>query len=346
MKNNLLFCIALFGLASFANAQSVKDTVKISKVPAGNEITIDGIDNEAVWKSVAWTRTGLSIMAANTADQAIDYVDDANYAAKFKTLWDDDYLYVITDIVDDVLVSKSDLLKIAVTDPWSCDNVEIFTHFNSPDVNETGGISDASQFRFFCDLDAATSDSITGGGWATGFSYSEYHAAGYTVRTTLKTGGYMVEARIPWYIVLPDGAPTNTLPVIGNSFKFDINPADCDVASADPSRSLILSWNSRQNNNWNNTSLYGIAVFGENAIISGIDDKGNSKLLIYPTIVTNTLNVNNLSGTSKIVVTNTAGQIVSQSVVTSNSTILNVESLKSGIYIINVNGNTSKFIKQ
>jgi hypothetical protein len=109
MNANVLPFIALFLLGFTA-------TVTANEAPLAQEApTIDGIPNDQAWKSGNWVDLKYSIL--DTSPTAEDF------SGRYMVVWTPAYLYVLAEIVDDVLLDST-------ADPfvsyWNDDTLEFF----------------------------------------------------------------------------------------------------------------------------------------------------------------------------------------------------------------------------
>jgi hypothetical protein len=118
---SITFLVLVIGFSSQLSAQ---DVVKTSQ-----QIKIDGIANEPIWQQVSW----------HPIDQAIigDLPKASDFSAQYKLTWDESYLYILVEIVDDKLYDGH---PIPTEFYWDDDCLEIFI-----DEDASGGLH---QFNF------------------------------------------------------------------------------------------------------------------------------------------------------------------------------------------------------
>ncbi|MDG1733201.1 MAG: sugar-binding protein [Thalassotalea sp.] len=121
--STLIPLVLLSSNIAYANG----DTISVK--PATNAITVDGMANESAWDASNWLPIDQHMIG--------EYPSKEDFSGRFKLLWDQDYLYLLAEITDDVLVDK-------IADPldryWDDDCLEIFL-----DENASGG---NHQFNF------------------------------------------------------------------------------------------------------------------------------------------------------------------------------------------------------
>jgi hypothetical protein len=199
----------------------VSQRYKIYKVPS--PITIDGTI-EASW-------TNASVLpAAATKLLSGAVTNSADLSGNFKALWDDTYLYILADVTDDTKINES-------ANVYDDDGVEVYVDINN-DKATTYGANDA-QYTF------GWNDGTTVGVLPAGRSVTNI-----TYKAVATTGGYVVEARIPWTTI--SGSPA-----IGQLLGIDFMINDDDNNGT---RDGKLSWNADTDDAWQNPSLFGVAV--------------------------------------------------------------------------------------
>ena len=82
-------------------------------------MTIDGLGNELIWSSATWYPIDQTWIGTTPSP--------ADFSGKFKVLWDQNFLYVLTEITDDQL---SDDHPDPLTNWWDDDGIEIFLDEN------------------------------------------------------------------------------------------------------------------------------------------------------------------------------------------------------------------------
>ena len=113
----LTFLCFLFSVNSFSQTQ--KDTIFVVKAP--DPVDIDGSDNDAVWSKSEWKPIS-QIWIPYAKGMA-----KGDFEGKYKTAWDGSYLYVLVEVVDDML---SDDHPIPTQNWWDDDCLEVFIDEN------------------------------------------------------------------------------------------------------------------------------------------------------------------------------------------------------------------------
>ena len=200
---------------------NVVNKYKVYKV--SSPLTIDGTA-ESPWNNA-------SVLSAAATKLLVGTVtNSADLSGNFKALWDDTYLYVLADVNDDKLVNES-------ANVYDDDAVEVYVDINN-DKATAYGANDV-QYSFGWN-DGTTVGSLPSGRSTTGITYA----------AVAKTGGYIVEARIPW-------STLQGTPAIGQLVGMDFMINDDDDNGT---RDGKLSWNASADDAWEDPSLFGTAI--------------------------------------------------------------------------------------
>ena len=184
---------------------------------------------------------------------------DADISGTWYALWSEDGLYVACKIMDDYLNWGENDLNSDGTyfygGAWEYDCIMVFinpTGERNPD-DETYATANASQI-FFNPLDGTADYNNTA------FGYAEDYLDSLTWESQEVTGGYIVEALIPWEVILPD--PTTIPEKIG----FTINVSDTDDLGY---RESILLWVGAglPDLQWCNINYFGVLELSDEAAI-------------------------------------------------------------------------------
>jgi endo-1,4-beta-xylanase len=173
--------------------------------------TIDG-DIDSVWNS------------ANVIDVNQWVQGTSGSTAKVRTLWDENYLYVLFEVKDSLLTKAS-------ANVWEQDSIEIFVDLNN--AKSSTYQDDDAQYRINFDNEPS-------------FNPSSKESL-LTSATKVVDGGYIVEAAIKW-----DGVTPYSGMVIG--FDAQVNNDE----DGDGTRDSIAIWNDLTGNSWQNTSGFGM----------------------------------------------------------------------------------------
>lgn len=185
MIKKLGFGLVLLAICFQLTAQTQQDT--IYNFVTTTSVTIDGIADEACWNDADWYDISQVWMPYNATMNAGDF------EGKFKTAWDGNYLYVLVEVLDDVL---SDDHSDPLQNWWDDDCLEIFI-----DEDRSGGWhqNDENAFAyhlsvFYDAIDLGASD---------GVNYKEHVEV---VMDTIAENTYLWEMAIKIYDDTYDGS--------------------------------------------------------------------------------------------------------------------------------------------
>lgn len=113
------FTFVLMILAGSVFSQTQNDTIfnYMTKIP----VTIDGQATEECWANAEWNAIDQVWIPWNTK------MKEGDFSGKFKVAWDEDYLYVLVEVVDD---SLSDDHSNPLDSWWEDDCLEVFIDEN------------------------------------------------------------------------------------------------------------------------------------------------------------------------------------------------------------------------
>jgi len=200
---------------------NVVNTYKIYKAPS--PVSIDGVI-DAVWNHASVLPAAATKVLSGTVSNVADLSGSA------KVLWDDTYLYFLADVSDNQLVNES-------TNIYDDDGVEFYVDINNDKATSYG----ANDFQYTFAWDNGTVVGVLPSGRST---------AGITYAAVARTGGYIVEAQIPWTTL--QGSPA-----IGQLIGIDFMINDDDNGGV---RDKKLSWNAGTDDAWQDPSLFGTAI--------------------------------------------------------------------------------------
>jgi hypothetical protein len=216
-------------------AQTVKQNkanvvVEAAKRQAGIAIkqatvapVIDGVA-DAAWSAAD------KIKLTNVIYKPVSSPNDLS--ADFKTMWDQNNLYLFVDVTDDVL--KNDAVN-----PWENDAVEVYIDATNSKTT-TYGPTDY-QYIFMWDK---TSPKI--------FETKHQRIEGVQYAMVTTDTGYRLEIKFPW-------STFGTKPHVGAKIGLDVHVGDNDSGGK---RDRKLTWHDTQEKAWENPQLFGNAELG------------------------------------------------------------------------------------
>lgn len=217
---------------------------QIPKTAAAPEI--DGVVDDV------WDENTSAVVLRNTISETT-IASASDLSGTFKAMWDNTYLYILANVTDQTRNNDSQ-------NGYDDDAVEVYLDINN-DKATTYGANDV-QYTFGWD-DGATVGALPATRSTTGIIY----------KAVAKTGGYIVEARIPWSTV---GATPAIDQLIG--IEFMINDDDNGTG-----RDKKLAWNATADNAWQDPSLFGVAKLGSAPITTSLEKATmESSIVCYP----------------------------------------------------------------
>ncbi len=169
------------------------EEVPVSITQTSTAVTIDGTI-ESVWSNA------VSYNCENVPNGASEITDDNDLSGSFRMLWDANNLYILAEVTDDIIKDDSD-------SPWQDDGIEIFIDIGNDKADSYG--DDDYQYGF-----------EAGGSNFTEYKHDSTTGVSYSAASV--TGGYVIEAQIPWS-TLGETAAVDVL------MGFDINLVDDDT---------------------------------------------------------------------------------------------------------------------
>ena len=193
---------------------------------------IDGEIDE-IWNSVPETAINRYVMAWQGA------------TGTFKSMWDEDNLYVLIDVKDPVI-------STVAADPYMQDSVEVFLDENN--AKQPNYEADDAQYRVSCENEHSFGTNATEEGFVT---------------ATKKTDtGYLVEIAVPFKL---DHAMDD---VIG--FDVQIN----DDGNGDGNRTSIAKFNDMTDLSWGNTENWGELLLNTDGVVPQTDDEESDEITV------------------------------------------------------------------
>jgi hypothetical protein len=279
--------------------------------------------------------------------QATPGVDPSDHSAEFSAMWDDNKLYIVTYVMDDVLYNLSE------TEGWKNDAVEYHFDLN----NERDGTStdsqlppwqeDNFQYRAIAKRPELQTGSTPAPDWTdVGMATWDMEDDQFNVV------GFYIEASFPWSTLNASSKDSaHIVPAVDVAIGFDINSGDVDD---DPEDRKALVWSSIQYSPHANTSEYGQLILKET--VTSVDNlqAEESMISVYPNPTSGDLNVNLLEKAFENlnIIDMTGRTIRSMNIEGRTGTVsLNISDLSGGIYFVTVTNNgrslqQARFIKK
>jgi endo-1,4-beta-D-glucanase Y/peptidoglycan/xylan/chitin deacetylase (PgdA/CDA1 family) len=285
---------------------TISNTYKIHKTSTAP--IIDGEIDE-VWKHASVLPLSATKVIAPTI------TNDDDLSGTVKLLWDDDYIYVLSTVIDDTKYNDSEA-------SYNDDSIELYFDIN----NDKASTYDNNDVQYtFGWNDGTIVGSLPSGRSVTGITY--------TVINT--SNGYQIEARIPWTTL--QGTPS-----VGKLIGFDFMINDDDNGGE---RDGKLSWNADTDMAWENPSLFGTAKLMDSEIITSYYEAMAPSLSVFPNPAKSKIHVQGISGTFDYIIMDNTGRVLQKD--QSNGEI-EISTIESGLYNLVLKHNevqkTIKFI--
>jgi len=317
-------------LAGSVCGQTQNDTIfcYISKT----HVTIDGQATEECWTNAEW--------------HAIDQVwipwaakmNEGDFAGRFKVAWDESYLYVLVEVVDD---SLSDDHTNPLQNWWDDDCLEIFI---DEDRSKGNHELNCNAFAYHVSL---TYDAVDLNASGSGVNYKNNLKVDMD---TIGTDTYLWEFAFKNYnatfnIANPEASRVKL--VSGKKMGFTIAYCDNDEKTTRENfiGSMVMT-SATANDMYKNADHFGLMILSDSPkITSSLTNQFESEIKIYPIPARNFLNIEtspvsqNISTVSIISLT---GQLIKTETFFENTHSINIEELKNGMYLVKVvQGNSS-----
>ncbi len=342
--------IYLFSLFSifiiYANAQLV-DPVNIMKLKnVEGEIVVDGYDDECGW--------GDAVDLGDSFMKPDNFGGEKDLGGYFRINSDRSSIYVFAHVLDDTAI---------VWDGgdygWEYDNVEVFFNFDTTGVSTSGLYApDGIQIRFYRGADTIVNDLGWGNAEVAKIPFpNEYKIVSKKVETD---EGWNVEAAIPWLYLVPSGVldfEVNEYTNAANFIGFDIMFCDTDhPVIENGSAEARIVWDmdggdGTEFNAWQDTRVLGLLDYRNSMESNGnctvrIENYASSQISIYPSLVKDNLIIENVELGSIMDIYDLNGRHLWSKKICDVQYKIDVSTISSGVYLLKVNGETFKFVKE
>lgn len=320
----LLFSISVY-------SQTQKDTIFCyqSKTP----VTVDGQANEECWANAEW--------------HAIDQVwipwaakmKEGDFKGRFKVAWDELYLYVLVEVVDD---SLSDDHSNPLQNWWDDDCLEVFI-----DENRSKGDHErnCNAFAYHVSL---TYDAVDLNSTGSGVNYKNNLKVDMD---TIGTDTYLWEFAIKQYsasfnISNPEASRVKL--ETGKKMGFTIAYCDNDETTARENfiGSMVMT-QATANDMYKNADHFGLMILSDQNITSSISKQLESEIKIYPVPANNfiTVEAQNSMENCSVSISSITGRSIKTISFSGMKKTINIEDLKTGMYVVKVNQGSNSVSK-
>ena len=310
--------------------QTQKDTIFCYQ--AKTPVTIDGQATEECWANAEW--------------HAIDQVwipwaakmKEGDFAGRFKVAWDESYLYVLAEVVDDML---SDDHSNPLQNYWDDDCLEVFI-----DENRSKGDHERNNNAFAYHV-SLTFDAVDISSSGAGVNYKN------NLKVDMDTIGpntYLWELAFKNYNASFNvNNPESSRVYLESGKKMGFTIAYCDNDETTSRENFIGSMVMTQataNDMYKNADHFGLMILSDSQNVTNTRvNQLESQIKIYPVPARNYINIetNLVSHEScSVSILSITGQLVKTETFFSKNHSINVEDLKDGLYLVKVvHGNNS-----
>jgi hypothetical protein len=354
MTKILSFFVAI-GLATTVFAQIQPDLV----VKKGVDIEINGLEDDAIWALIEPVSI-LKPFNANPGNPLGAEIPTLGEPGEtyFKMFYTDEFIYVLINVNDDVLVPYWNSVDFPNKpgDSWKYDKAEFYMDVNRILKDGQGpawnaGVQDAGHHQFapyiapiVTRADGVSTYDDTDPVWGTVYenvrdnNWNAFSGNNTYAFSQIGTTGYVLEARFAISGLTNTDGDTFTAETLQNlpeGVGIDVTIADNDGSG----RQRAVWMNDGPAESYNNMDNSGVAIFSEELIINpttNIVENRMSSLRVYPNPAQNLVTVD--ANVDKIEVVNITGRLV---MVVENSRTVNVNELPAGLYIFKTYENGS-----
>lgn len=322
-------------------SQTQKDTIFNYK--AKTPVTVDGQATEECWTNAAWQNIDQVWIPYGAKMKAGDF------KGRFKVSWDELYLYVLVEVVDD---SLSDDYSNPLASWWDDDCLEVFV-----DENRSKGDHErnCNAFAYHVSL---FYDAIDLNSTGSGINYKKNISVDMD---TIGADTYLWEFAIKNYDATFNVTnPESSRVKLVHNKKMGFTIAYCDNDETKARENFIGSMvmaAATANDMYKNADHFGLMLlidpdFSTSAIINNLENNLENDIKIYPIPAQNylTIETSSVNPTEKSVSISTiTGQILKNESFIEKSHTIRIEHLEAGTYIVKViqgNSSVSKIISK
>lgn len=330
MARILTFISIAFFISGSVFGQTQKDTIFCYQ--AKTPVNIDGQATEECWANAEW--------------HAIDQVwipwaakmKEGDFAGRFKVAWDESYLYVLAEVVDD---SLSDDHSNPLQNYWDDDCIEVFI-----DENRSKGVHErnCNAFAYHVSL---TFDAVDLSSTGAGVNYKN------NLKVDMDTIGaktYLWEFAFKNYNAnFNISNPESSRVYLTSGKKMGFTIAYCDNDETTSRENFIGSMvmtQSTANDMYKNADHFGLMILSDSQnVTSALSNQIKEEIKIYPVPARNFINIETSfisQENCSVSISSITGQLVKTETFIGNTHSINIENIKDGLYLVKVvQGNNS-----
>lgn len=315
----------LMAFAGSVLSQTQNDT--IFNYHTNTPVTIDGQATEECWENAKWNAIDQVWIPWGTT------MKEGDFQGRFKVSWDKEYLYVLVEVVDDML---SDDHSNPLDSWWEDDCLEVFVDENRSMGDHT---LNCNAFAYHVSL---SFDAVDLNSSSKGVNYKDNIEVDMD---TIADKTYLWEFAIKNYSASFDkNNPEASRVFLEANKKMGFTIAYCDNDETTGRENFIGSVpmiQSQYNDMYKNADHFGfmILVDPDSVTTKVADVKNPMKVKLYPVPAMNYLTIATSStdqSTITISISTITGQVVKTISDVGNSQNINIEDFETGIYIVKV----------
>ena len=342
MKRILLYLIVLaIFTANLAYSQDyVEDTITVNR-------TLDAPYIDGYADGYEWDTESYYTITEWGEDEDGNPIapDPSDCTAKFKMLWDDDYIYFLGVVVDDTIATK-DIMTFAGAAEWESDSWEFYI---APTLSKLPSMEEEIQVRLaFANQNSEDASAGVTNGYSEGNFYPEDFVTGARLLTD---SGWVLEAS---FALAPIAAAAEVgVFTTGSLIGWNMAISDSD---GETYRDWIGQW--IPHTTWNQADTLGILKLGADTTGLVPVDTGNvgidkiqaeAEISFYPNPVAGELRYSGGARIETIEIINILGDMVLRKSDVKNR--IDVSNLRAGVYLVKAYSNgemlkSHKFVKK
>jgi hypothetical protein len=251
-------------------AKQLRRTTPATIIPAAKPPVIDGNEDEA-WSAAPRYKLANVIGSFSSGESCSSPSSPNDLSAEYRAMWDENNLYLLVDVTDDVLVNDTNhdqpitLPSGSVAVPWWYDDsVEVYIDADNSKSNQYD--NDDAQYHFDWDKTKPT----------IGVHNQHGQLENIEFAMVITPTGYRTEIKFPW-------ATLGRKLATGATIGLDVQVNDSDGGGK---RDHKITWNDKQDTAWSNPQAFGNAElaglvgwwkFDETEGTTAKDSSGNNR---------------------------------------------------------------------
>ncbi|MBK6285131.1 MAG: T9SS type A sorting domain-containing protein [Draconibacterium sp.] len=299
-------------------------------------VTIDGQATEVCWTGAEWHAIDQVWIPWNAK------MKDGDFSGRFKVAWDEDFLYMLVEVVDD---SLSDDHSNVLQNWWDDDCLEVFI-----DENRSKGNHELSCNAFAYHM-SLFYDAVDLNSSGQGVNYKNNVIADMD---TIGDNTYLWEFAFKNYdATFNINNPENSRVKLSHNKKMGLTVAYCDNDETTSRENFIGSMvmtPATANDMYKNADHFGLMILQDpdSASTNVVSNEMKMDIKIYPVPAENHFTIETLNAYDGLVylsISTISGQIVKTETFAENKHSVNINELDAGIYLVKVIQGNNSFTK-